>query len=238
MCFLLGNDFLPHIACLNLRNQGLHTLLKYYSQTNPTLIHPTTLEIQWHDLHKLLKPIAKQERELLIQENTAFSKMPYPVYGKSQQTKTQETKTQNETANKSDIQEYIQNAPYFFSKPIRQYIQPECKNDTWKQRYHEIYDHACPKRYLKQMHDTWHYYLGNVTQLAHTTMHPPLLSDMVETLDRNQTQNPQQSFENLPPLIEFHFQTNQEYLAYVLSDEPMHYHFGFEKFLWEVSVYS
>jgi 5'-3' exonuclease len=244
MCFLLGNDFLPHIACLNLRNQGLHTLLKYYSQTNPTLIHPTTLEIQWHDLHKLLKPIAKQERELLIQENAAFSKMPYPVYGKSQQTKTQETKTenktQNETANKSDIQEYIQNAPYFFSKPIRQYIQPECKNDTWKQRYHEIYDHACPKRYLKQMHDTWHYYLGNVTQLAHTTMHPPLLSDMVEILDQNQTtqNNPQQSFENLPPLIEFHFQTNQEYLAYVLSDEPMHYHFGFEKFLWEVSVYS
>ena len=239
MCFLLGNDFLPHIACLNLRNQGLHTLLKYYSQTNPTLIDHKTLEIQWHDLHKLLKPIAKQERELLIQENAAFSKMPYPVYGKSQQTKTQETKTQNETANKSDIQEYIQNAPYFFSKPIRQYIQPECKNDTWKQRYHEIYDHACPKRYLKQMHDTWHYYLGNVTQLAHTTMHPPLLSDMVETLDQNQKQtSTTQLFENLPPLTEFHFQTNQEYLAYVLSDEPMNYHFGFEKFLWEVSVYS
>ena len=253
MCFLLGNDFLPHIACLNLRNQGLHTLLKYYSQTNPTLINPITLDIQWNDLHKLLKPIAKQERELLIQENAAFSKMPYPVYGKTQPNKTQQTKTQNEnktetenktpeikTANKNDIQEYIQNAPYFFSKPIRQYIQPECKNDTWKQRYHEIYNHACPKRYLKQMHDTWHYYLGNITQLAHTTMHPPLLSDMVEVLDSqtHQTQTPTQIFENLTPLTEFHFQSNQEYLAYVLSDEPMHYHFGFEKFLWEVSVYS
>ena len=243
MCFLLGNDFLPHIACLNLRNQGLHTLLKYYSQTNPTLVDPKTLEIQWHDLHKLLKPIAKQERELLIQENAAFSKMPYPVYGKTQPNKTQQTKTQNETQNKnqiskSEIQEYIQNAPYFFSKPIRQYIQPECKNDTWKQRYHEIYNHACPKRYLKQMHDTWHYYLGNITQLAHTTMHPPLLSEMVEVLDSQTQNNPQQAFENLPPLTEFHFQSNQEYLAYVLSDEPMHYHFGFEKFLWEVSVYS
>lgn len=244
MCFLLGNDFLPHIACLNLRNQGLHTLLKYYSQTNPTLVDPKTLEIQWPQLHKLLKPIAKQERELLIQENAAFSKMPYPVYGKTQPNKTEtKTETKNKTpeiktANKSDIQEYIQNAPYFFSKPIRQYIQPECKNDTWKQRYHEIYNNACPKRYLKQMHDTWHYYLGNITQLAHTTMHPPLLSDMVEILDQNQTQNPQQAFENIPPLTEFHFQTNQEYLAYVLSDESMHYHFGFEKFLWEVSVYS
>ena len=232
MCFLLGNDFLPHIACLNLRNQGLHTLLKYYSQTNPTLVDPKTLEIQWHDLHKLLKPIAKQERELLIQENAAFSKMPYPVYGKN---KTPENKNQ---ISKSEIQEYIQNAPYFFSKPIRQYIQPECKNDTWKQRYHEIYNHACPKRYLKQMHDTWHYYLGNITQLAHTTMHPPLLSDMVEVLDSQTQNNPQQAFENIPPLTEFHFQSNQEYLAYVLSDEPMHYHFGFEKFLWEVSVYS
>lgn len=247
MCFLLGNDFLPHIACLNLRNQGLHTLLKYYSQTNPILVDPKTLEIQWHDLHKLLKPIAKQERELLVQENAAFSKMPYPVYGKNKTPENKnvepktETKTQNpktKTANKTDIQEYIQNAPYFFSKPIRQYIQPECKNDTWKQRYHEIYDHACPKRYLKQMHDTWHYYLGSVTQLEHTTMHPPLLSDMVEILESQTHNNPQQAFENIPPLIEFHFQTNQEYLAYVLSDEPMHYHFGFEKFLWEVSVYS
>lgn len=88
------------------------------------------------------------------------------------------------------------------------------------------------------MHDTWHYYLGNITQLAHTTMHPPLLSDMVEILNSQTHNNPQQAFENIPPLTEFHFQTNQEYLAYVLSDEPMHYHFGFEKFLWEVSVYS
>ena len=241
MCFLLGNDFLPHIACLNLRNQGLHTLLKYYSQTNPTLIHPTTLEIQWDQLQKLLKPIAKQERELLIQENTAFLRNPRPVYGKTeQQNKTQnQNQNQMKTINKSDVQDYIQNAPYFFSKPIRQYIQPECKNDSWKERYHEIYDNACPKRHIKQMQDTWNYYLGTVTELSHTTVHPPLLSDIVDFIDSHtQHQILTQSLESIPPLIQFNFQTNQEYLAYVLSDEPMHYHFGFEKFLWEVSVYS
>ena len=87
------------------------------------------------------------------------------------------------------------------------------------------------------MQDTWNYYLGTVTELSHTTIHPPLLSDIVDFIDSH-PQNFTSSLESIPPLIQFNFQTNQEYLAYVLSDEPMHYHFGFEKFLWEVSVYS
>jgi hypothetical protein len=44
------------------------------------LIHPQTKEIQWHQLLKLLEPIAKEERQLLIQDNNAFRKLPNKFY--------------------------------------------------------------------------------------------------------------------------------------------------------------
>jgi 5'-3' exonuclease len=229
MCFLLGNDFLPHISCLNLRTNGLHNLLKYYRLVKPTLIHPITKQIQWNEFHKLLIPIAKEERELLIQENTAYQKQPHPKYGQSihsnpkEQNQYQNTTSKKQTVNKTDIQEYIQSSPCIFSNPVRNYINPT--KPHWEKRYRNVFLEADPQRFLKQMAETWDYYLGVNNHLELYITSPPLVTDLVKEVFQPNLL--------IEPIVKFSFQTTKEYLDYVLSDEPLEYHFGFEKFLWE-----
>jgi 5'-3' exonuclease len=228
MCFLLGNDFLPHIPALNLRTNGLHTLLKYYQQKRTTplqLIEPTTQQIQWKQLHQLLQPIAKSERELLIQENHSFRKMPKPAFPNLSKKHIQPHYVD------SELQDYITSAPQIYTS-ARDYIHPEIEKN-WQQRYRKVFPTACPLRFLKQMNDTWEYYLGRLSKLEYTTDAPPLLGDIVETLQDFQ---PQQ-IESIAPLQKLEFQNNEDYLAYVLSETPMTYDFTFSKMLWEVHVH-
>jgi 5'-3' exonuclease len=222
MCFLLGNDFLPHIPALNLRTNGLNTLLKYYHQKRPTplqLIEPTTQQIQWEQLFQLLEPIAKSERELLVQENHAFRKMPKP------------SPSAEKLKTTSEIQDFLTASPQFYSS-AREYIRPEMEKN-WQQRYRKVFPTACPLRFLKQMRDTWEYYLGRLTKLEYITDAPPLLQDITYTLHDFQ---PSQ-MDSITPLQILDFKTNEDYLAYVLSESAMKYDFTFSKMLWEVHVH-
>ena len=220
ICFLLGNDFLPHIPALNLRTNGLSILLKYYHQKRNTplqIIDPTTQKINWEQLLQLLQPIAKEERELLVQDNHAFRKMPKP--------------SPEKLKTSAEIQDYLTASPQIYAA-AREYIRPEMEHN-WQQRYRKVFPTACPLRFLKQMHDTWEYYLGRLAVLEHTTDAPPLLTDIVNTL---QGFHPQQ-LAPIAPLQTLNFNNSQEYLAYVLSETPMQYDFTFSKMLWEVHVH-
>jgi len=220
MCFLLGNDFLPHISSLNLRTNGLHILNKQYQQKRPKplqLIHPTTQTIQWQQVLQLLEPIAKTERELLLQENTAFRKLPRPNPSKIQ--------------TDLELQEFITAAPQIYTA-AREYIRPEIAKN-WQQRYRKVFPTACPLRFLKQMFHTWEYYLGRLSNLEYITDAPPLIEDIVTTLqDFHPTQ-----FDTVKPLQTFQFKNNEEYLAFVLDTTPMTYDFTYSKMLWEVHVH-
>jgi 5'-3' exoribonuclease 2 len=71
MCFLLGNDFLPHFPALNIRTVGIDVLLNVYRETlgkaDTFLIHGT--QIQWKNFYNLIKQIADKEDELLMDEH-------------------------------------------------------------------------------------------------------------------------------------------------------------------------
>lgn len=69
MCFLLGNDFLPHFPALNLRTHGAHTLLNMYRAhfTRRRLIDGD-MRIQWKNVHFLLQELAKAEHTFLLRE--------------------------------------------------------------------------------------------------------------------------------------------------------------------------
>ena len=71
ICFLLGNDFLPHFPALNIRTVGIDVMLNVYRETigntNTFLINGMT--IQWSNFYKMIKHIADKEDELLMDEH-------------------------------------------------------------------------------------------------------------------------------------------------------------------------
>ena len=71
MCFLLGNDFMPHFPALNIRTVGIDILLNVYRETlgrtNKYLTNGN--KIVWKHVHEFIEHIAKQEDTLLMEEH-------------------------------------------------------------------------------------------------------------------------------------------------------------------------
>jgi 5'-3' exonuclease len=77
MCFLLGNDFMPHFPALNIRTVGIDILLNVYRETlgktNKYLTEGT--KIVWKNVHEFIQHIAKQEDTLLTEEHKKRDKL-------------------------------------------------------------------------------------------------------------------------------------------------------------------
>ena len=97
LCFLLGNDFLPHFPAVNIRTGGIHILLNVYRETlgsdNTKFLTKSDSEtatntIQWKNFHEFVSHIAKTEDSLLIEEHKrrdkAEKRMGYQSQGQSQ----------------------------------------------------------------------------------------------------------------------------------------------------------
>lgn len=71
MCFLLGNDFMPHFPALNIRTVGIDVLLNIYRETlGKTDTYLTDgKKILWKNFGDFIKHIAEQEDTLLMDEH-------------------------------------------------------------------------------------------------------------------------------------------------------------------------
>ena len=74
LCFLLGNDFLPHFPAVNIRTEGIKILLNVYRETlgkenTKFLINSSTNTIQWKHFHEFISHIASSEDSLLMDEH-------------------------------------------------------------------------------------------------------------------------------------------------------------------------
>ena len=80
MCFLLGNDFLPHFSALNLRTNGIYVLMNMYAShigayANRGFIHEQTLKIQWRWVHLFISECAKVEHHQFLEEYANRNKL-------------------------------------------------------------------------------------------------------------------------------------------------------------------
>jgi 5'-3' exonuclease len=60
LCFLFGNDFMPHFPSLNIRNDGIPYLLEVYQKLNVELVSTT---VNWNSFRLLCLELMKNEDE-------------------------------------------------------------------------------------------------------------------------------------------------------------------------------
>jgi len=65
MCFLFGNDFMPHHPSLNIRNNGIPYLIELYNSLNLNLVNKN--KINWVDFKKLCVALSLTEHERILE---------------------------------------------------------------------------------------------------------------------------------------------------------------------------
>jgi 5'-3' exonuclease len=182
MCFLLGNDFLPHFPALNIRTHGIQVLTDTYYQTigrfqNRSLIRPDINRIHWTYFGIFISELAKNERNYLIKEHSIRDKWDRHVWP---------TKTP------LDIENLYLNLPVIY-RCNEKYICPE--EYGWEARYYKrMFDmeptkenigSVC-KNYLEGLEWMWEYYIEGSKdwRWRYERKNAPLLKDMIKEMPK------------------------------------------------------
>ena len=213
MCFLLGNDFLPHFPALNIRTNGITIILDVYrkviantpnryllSKTNPP-------KIVWKEFYTLMKELAKNEYHYICQEYSQRRKWD---------NKSPEIQPKKTVKEKSEL---LQNTPVLYRQE-ENYICPH--ESKWESRYYKILfpentqvNDVC-KNYLEGLEWVFQYYMeGKVDWIWKYNYHyPPLLVDLATKVPILPTKFlPQRMTSSVHPYTQ---------LCYVLP--PIHHH--------------
>ena len=181
MCFLLGNDFLPHFPSLNLRTNGIDILLDTYKQTlahnNSRSFISNSLEIQWRWVYMFISELAKNEKDRFTNEYSTREKLSKRKWN------------MNNTENKEFT---VQNVPVIYRQQ-ELYIAPN--EYFWEQRYyntlfsHSNVDvkHICDN-YLEGLEWVFKYYTSNCPnwRWSYKYHYPPLLKDLCKYIPKKQ----------------------------------------------------
>jgi 5'-3' exonuclease len=177
LCFLLGNDFLPHFPGLNIRTGGIDKLLQHYKATigNKQQFLIKNNKIQWKVFNKLVASLADSEHHYIIKEhNIRNGREKNYEEGKIS---TCETKY-----------EKFQDIPCF-ERTVEKHINPN--KDHWRHRYYTSLFHCEPSEqrirqictnYLEGLEWTYKYYNSDCPdwRWKYQYNYPPLLIDLVK----------------------------------------------------------
>ena len=123
ICFLLGNDFLPHFPALNIRTHGIHIILNTYRKfignfSQRFFISIDNRVIQWKWVKLFFTELSKNEQEYMLGEYVARNKMD---------------KYQWSYSSKDEQENVILNTPVIY-RTDEKYICPSEKG--WQDRYY------------------------------------------------------------------------------------------------------
>jgi 5'-3' exonuclease len=186
LCFFLGNDFLPHFPCMNIRTHGIDTLLTIYSKEigkipNNYLINKDNQNIVWKNVKKIIKCIANDEHKYIMEEYQSrkrFEKFKFA----------QTTPSEKETL--------FQNVPIIY-RSQEQYISPEI--NFWESRYykslfHQQYTNKFIKdlcnNYLEGLEWVYKYYSSGCIdwRWKYNYHYPPLFKDLYQHIPHFETE--------------------------------------------------
>jgi 5'-3' exonuclease len=181
LCFLLGNDFLPHFPALNIRTYGIQRLLDTYRLTignrpNTFLLTKTkNIEIHWKNLSFFITSLAKNEHSF-IKDEYAFRKKWDYLQGKLKL-------RLEDLENKKEREDLIESVPVIFRQE-ETYICPSVIG--WEKRYYsrffspETTTKELCVNYLEGLEWVLKYYTCGCPdwKWKYKYMYPPLLSDL------------------------------------------------------------
>jgi 5'-3' exonuclease len=183
ICFMLGNDFMPHFPALNIRTTGIDLLLNAYNHVLGTkckyltITDSTCVKVVWANLKKLVQHLSENEHD--------YIKGEYRL----------RRKRRNPSRNHSYRQQSVEDS--VTSLPLKDYYSEEYINPFefgWQERYYsELFDidididinderkKAISINYLEGLEWTLSYYTTGCKDWRWTYKYnyPPLLSDLM-----------------------------------------------------------
>jgi 5'-3' exonuclease len=217
LCFLLGNDFLPHFPAVNIRTGGIHILLNVYRETmgcdNTKFLTKSDSEtatntIQWKNFHEFVSHIAKTEDSLLMEEHKrrdkAEKRMGYQdqshSYGRNKRNERNNTKStlqQTDEVLGTDIykMDELLTLP-MKERSVEKYINPFAHD--WEYRYYKsLFDventderrkQIC-MNYLEGLEWTYNYYtMGCIDwRWCYKYHYAPLFKDLIKYIPHMNT---------------------------------------------------
>jgi 5'-3' exonuclease len=172
LCFLLGNDFLPHFPALNIRTRGIDRLMAAYTAvvapTHRTLVSGDA--VRWPVVRKLVEYLADHEHEFIREEYKIRAKQVGRV-------RTPQRTVDDEL-----------NAIPLRNRTDEMYIAPD--HDGWQDRYYRALFGIEPDEtrrqeicinYLQGLEWTLRYYTTGCPdwRWCYKYDYPPLLQDLV-----------------------------------------------------------
>jgi 5'-3' exoribonuclease 1 len=192
ICFMLGNDFMPHFPSLNIRTTGIATLLEAYRATiapDETITrrgNSSGNSIHWPTYKKLVAALATQELNLVRKEHA---------------TRDRQARHMRDTDKEDDVMHDVMMLP-MTQRDVERSIDPF--NAGWERRYYatlcdipmdgktdaaEIA--ALCRNYLEGMEWTFQYYTRGCVdwKWTYANHYPPLLADLVQHIPDNATRS-------------------------------------------------
>lgn len=171
LCFFLGNDFLPHFPAVNIRTEGIHTLMSAYRNViAPKKRLTDGNKIKWGNVFILLDWLAKMELSLLKNEYKVKDKMERRKYGNQ------------------DSMRKLDNIPTKMRED-EEYINPF--NPGWEERYYKSlfnidtsphFIRSISINYMEGLEWVMKYYTTGCCDWSwkYKYHYPPLLKDLIK----------------------------------------------------------
>lgn len=203
ICFMLGNDFMPHFPALNIRTGGIDTLLDAYRQTigsSPgeyiVCFHEPSAEykINWINYKRFIEYLADREDELIRKEYKRRDRMQQLQGMHSSGYKNGGGNSCSDVVSEWSNEELPTSMDEFNMCPMK-YREKEKQinpfTQDWEQRYYSTLFHVkitasvCKKicmNYLEGMEWTFKYYSSGCIDWRWSYKHhyPPLLKDLCQ----------------------------------------------------------
>ena len=186
MCFMLGNDFMPHFPALNIRTTGIATLMEAYRtvfKSGESIIQASpSLNIDWPNYKKFVAHLAAQELTLIRKEHT---------------TRDRQARYMRDSDKEDDVMHDVMMLP-MTQREVERHINPF--EPGWERRYyaslcdiHNADDKAIAslcRNYLEGMEWTFRYYTRGCVdwKWTYANHYPPLLADLAKHIPETQTQ--------------------------------------------------